>query len=210
MAASTVYTAEDAAYWYVPLFRAIIAAALACVVTFAQGNYSPEFGLFTFGGFGVVAGVAGVILTLRANSAGVYRTIFLLQAVVSFLAGAGALLGWHTGLPLLIVLASSWAAISGALELFAGIRSRGHRAVARDWTFVGALTALLAIVILVIPPGYSQRYIGPDKEPRILNTSVMDVGALGVYGAIVAVYLIIAALSLKWGPAETRSTEVTS
>jgi hypothetical protein len=209
MAASTVYTPEDAAYWYVPLMRAIVAAALACVVTFSAGNYTPAFGLFTFGGFAVVAGVLGVILSFRGSRTGIEHTVFLVQAIVSILAGAGAIVGWRTGLPLFIVLVSSWAVIAGALELYLGLRSRGRRAVSRDWTFVGGLTVLVAIVVLVVPPGYSQKYVSQTGEPRVLNASVTDVGALGVYGAIVAVYLVIAALSLKWGSASVARPEST-
>ena len=44
----------------------------------------------------------------------------------------------------------------------------------------------------------------------MLNTSVMIVGALGVYGAIVAVYLAIAGFSLRWGAAASRKDEVVS
>jgi uncharacterized membrane protein HdeD (DUF308 family) len=207
--ASTVYTAEDAAYWYVPLTRAVFAAALACVITFAGGNYTPEYGLFTFGGYGIVAGIAGVVLSFRGIESGVYRTVFLLQAIVSLLAGLAAVYWWHLGLPMLIVLLSTWAIITGALELYAGVRSRRRRAVSRDWTFIGALTIVFAIVILVIPPGYVDDYTGPDGKPYVLNASVMDVGVLGVYGAIVAVYLVIAGLSLKWG-STTTNPEVTS
>jgi hypothetical protein len=201
-------TAEDAAYWYVPLARAIPAAALACVVTFAGGNYTPEFGLFVFGGFALIAGVLGVILSLRAL-AGVNRTIFLIQAIVSVLIGVGALVGWQTGLPLFLVLVSIWAVISGFAELYAGIRVRGRRAVARDWIFVGGVTVLLAVFTLVIPPGYVQHYTDPTG-PRVLNTSVMVVGGLAVYGAIVAVYLLIAAFSLKWASAPATQKGVTS
>ena len=192
-------TAQDAAYWYVPLTRALPAAALACVVTFAGGNYTPEFGLFVFGGFALLAGLLGVILTLRALT-GVDRTVFLLQAIVSVLVGAGALIGWRTGLPLFLVLVSSWAAITGFLELYAGVRARSRRASSRDWTFVGAVTVLLALVALVIPPDYVQHYNAPgDGGPRVLNASVMVVGAMGIYGAIVAVYLAIAGFSLRFG-----------
>ncbi len=192
-------TAEDAAYWYVPLARAVPAAALACVVTFAGGNYTPEFGLFVFGGFALLAGVLGIILSLRAL-AGVNRTVFLVQAIVSVLVGVGALIGWRTGLPLFLVLVSIWAVISGFAELYAGIRARGRRSIARDWIFVGGVTVLLAVFALVIPPGYVQHYTDPTG-PRVLNTSVMVVGGLSVYGAIVEVYLLIAAFSLKWGSA---------
>lgn len=201
-------TAEDAAYWYVPLVRAIPAAALACVVTFAGGNYTPEFGLFVFGGFALLAGILGVILSLRALT-GVNRTIFLIQAIASVLIGLGALLGWRTGLPLFLVLVSIWAVISGFAELYAGVRVRGRRAVARDWIFVGGVTVLLAVFALVIPPGYVQHYTDPTG-PRVLNTSVMVVGGLSVYGAIVAVYLLIAAFSLKWASTPAAQKGVTS
>jgi hypothetical protein len=207
--ASSVYTAEDAAYWYVPLSRAVFAAALSCVITFAGGNYTPEYGLFTFGGYGIVAGLGGIALSFRGIQAGVYRTVFLLQAIVSILAGLAAVYWWHLGLPMLIALLTTWAIIAGALELYAGVRSRRRRAVSRDWIFIGALTVVFAIVILAVPPGYIDHYTGPDGKPYILNASVMDVGVLGVYGAIVAVYLAIAGLSLKWGPS-TSKPEVTS
>jgi peptidoglycan biosynthesis protein MviN/MurJ (putative lipid II flippase) len=204
--ASTVYTAQDAAYWYVPLTRAVPAAALACVITFAGGNYSPELGLLSFGGFALVSGLLTIVLNARVFDRGALRTVFLVQSVVSILAGIAALVGVKGGLPIFLVVVSAWAAIAGFLELYAGLRSRRVLAASRDWTFIGALTAVFALVALLIPPGYVQHYTGPDGDPRILNASVMMVGALAVYGVIVAVYLVIAALSLKWGPAsETRN-----
>jgi hypothetical protein len=199
--ASTVYTEQDAAYWYVPLVRAVPAAGLALAITFSQGNYSPLLGLIAFGVFAVVSGVLGGVLSLRALPRGVNRTIFLVQAIVSIVAGATALLGSSAGLPLFLVLVGSWATISGCLELYAGLRSRRLLAAARDWVFIGIVTAVFAVVTFVIPPDFVQHYVAPDDTKRILNTSVMVVGLLSVYGAITAVYLVIAALSLKWGPA---------
>jgi multisubunit Na+/H+ antiporter MnhB subunit len=200
--ASSVYTTQDAAYWYVPLVRAVPAAAVACVVTFAGGHYTPEFGLLAFGGFALVSGLLAFVLSFLAVARGVIRTVFLVQAVVAVVAGVGALIaaGTSGGLPAFLAFVGGWAVITGFLELYVGLRSRRGRAASRDWIFVGALTVVFAVVALVIPPGYVQHYTGPDHEPRILNASVMIVGALGVYGAIVAVYLVIAALSLKWGP----------
>jgi hypothetical protein len=198
--ASSVYTAEDAAYWYAPLARAVPAAALACVITFAGGFYTPEYGLASFGGYAIVIGVLGALLSLRRLSAGPLRTVFLIQAIVSVAAGIAALIGVHGGLPVLLVVVSLWGIIAGALELYAGIRSRGKRAVARDWIFIGALTVLFAVVCLVIPPGYVQHYNAPgDGGARVLNASVMVVGAMGLYGAVVAVYLAIAGFSLRFG-----------
>jgi hypothetical protein len=203
--ASTEYTPEDAAYWYVPIARAVLAAALACVITFAGGFYTPEYGLASFGGYALAVGLLGLFVSIRSFPRGVLRTVFLLQAVVSLVAGGAALVGLRGGLPVLLVVVSLWGVIAGALELYAGIRSRRLRAAGRDWMFVGIVTVLLAITALVIPPDYVQHYNAPgDGGPRILNTSVMIVGALGLYGAIIAVYLGIAGFSLKWGAAAVR------
>ncbi|HEX3678532.1 MAG TPA: hypothetical protein VHU90_02325 [Galbitalea sp.] len=198
--ASSVYTAEDAAYWYAPLARAVPAAALACVITFAGGFYTPEYGLASFGGYAIVIGVLGGVLSFIRFPGGVLRTVFLIQAIVSVAAGVAALIGMHGGLPVLLVVVALWGIIAGFLELYAGVRSRGKRAVARDWIFIGALTVLFAVVCLVIPPGYVQHYNAPgDGGSRILNASVMVVGAMGIYGAVVAVYLAIAGFSLRFG-----------
>jgi hypothetical protein len=209
--ASPVYTAEDAAYWCAPLARAVPAAALACVITFAGGFYTPEYGLATFGGYAVLIGVVGAVLAFRALAGGVLRSVFVIQAVVSVAAGAAALVGMRGGLPVLLVVVALWGVVAGALELYAGIRSRHTRAVARDWIFVGGLTVLLALVCLVIPPDYVQHYNAPgDGGPRILNASVTVVGALGIYGAVVAVYLAIAGFSLRSGASAVAKDGATS
>ena len=206
--ASPVYTAEDAAYWYAPLLRAVPAAALACVITFAGGFYTPEYGLASFGGYAIVAGILGIVLSFSALARGVNRNLFLLQGIVAIVAGVGALVGVHGGLLVLILVIGPWGVLTGLIEVFAGVRARGKRAVARDWIFVGAVTVLLALVALVIPPDYSQHYNAPgDGGSRILNTSVMIVGALGIYGAIIAVYLAIAAFSLKWGGGSPKNSD---
>jgi hypothetical protein len=208
--ASPVYTAEDAAYWYAPLARAVPAAALACVITFAGGFYTPEYGLASFGGYAIAVGVLGAFLDFRVLARGVLGTVFLIQAIVSVAAGVAALIGMHGGLPVLLVVVALWGVLAGFLELYAGIRSRRTRAVGRDWIFIGVLTVLFAVVCLVIPPGYIQHYNAPgDGGARILNASVMVVGALGVYGAIAAVYLAIAGFSLRFaGKANVGSAEV--
>jgi hypothetical protein len=198
--ASPVVTAEDAAYWYAPLARAVPAAALACVITFAGGFYTPEYGLASFGGYAIVVGLLGAFLSFRVLARGVLRTVFLIQAIMSVAAGVAALIGIRGGLPVLLVVVALWGVVAGFLELYAGVRSRRTRAVGRDWIFIGALTVLFAVVCLVIPPGYVQHYNAPgDGGARILNASVMVVGALGVYGAIAAVYLAIAGFSLRFG-----------
>ena len=209
--ASPGVTAEDAAYWYAPLARAIPAAALACVITFAGGFYTPEYGLASFAGYAIVVGVLGAFLSFRVLARGVLRTVFLIQAVVSIAAGIAALIGMNGGLPVLLVVVALWGVVAGFLELYAGIRSRRTRAVARDWIFIGALTVLLAVVCLVVPPDYVQHYNAPgDGGSRVLNASVMVVGALGIYGAVAAVYLAIAGFSIRFGASTAAKDGVTS
>ena len=76
------------------------------------------------------------------------------------------------------------AAVTGIVELFAGLRARGRTSAARDWIAVGGFTAVLAIVFLVFP-----------------LDAVTAVGLLGGYFVIVGVYLTIGGFSLKWAAA---------
>ena len=78
---------------------------------------------------------------------------------------------------------SVWAAVTGFIELYAGIRPRAHPG-RRDWIAAGGFTALLAIVFLLLPPD-----------------AVTAVGLLGGYLVILGVYLVIGGFSLKWAAA---------
>lgn len=203
--ASPKYTADDTDYWYVPLFRAVPAAALACVITFAGGFYTPEYGLFSFGGYALVTGLIGLFATIRALGFGTARAEFAVQSIVSILAGAASIFVVEKNLAFLLLVLVIWGAVTGGLELYCGIRNRGLRAAARDWVFVGALTLALAILALVIPPNFVEHYNAPtDGGARILNASVTIVGAIGVYAAFVAVYLAIAAFSMRWAATSAR------
>jgi uncharacterized membrane protein HdeD (DUF308 family) len=77
-----------------------------------------------------------------------------------------------------------WAAVTGILELLAGLRLRGRTAAARDWIAAGALTALLALVFVLLP-----------LDP------VTAVGLLGAYLVVLGVLLLIGGFSLKWAAA---------
>jgi uncharacterized membrane protein HdeD (DUF308 family) len=195
--ASRDNTVTGGAYWIVPLFRALPAAALAIIITF-NADHSPVLGLTAFGISAALSGILVGALTLRTTPAGVERTTFLVHSALTLVAGVIALAMTGAGLPFLILLVSGWAVLTGALELYAGLRSRGRNAASRDWTFVGALTVLLAVVLLIIPPDLRDEYSGADGVSGVLSSSIIVVGLLGAYGAIVAVYLIIGALSLKW------------
>ena len=155
----------------------------AVVITFSQ-NHSPEFGTLVFGVWAVVSGLVVGALSMRLVTARGIRSLFAITAVVTVAAGLLALTVLGGGLPFLLYLVSVWAAVTGFVELFAGLRARGRAAGARDWIAVGAFTAILAIVFLLLPPD-----------------AVTAVGLLGGYLVIVGVYLIIGGFSLKWAAA---------
>ena len=180
-------TARDAAperaqYWAVPVVRGILALVPTVVVTFSP-NHSPAFGLMVFGVWAVVSGLVVGALSLRSTVERGIRSLFAVNAVVTAVAGILALTV-PGGLPFLLYLVSVWAAVTGIVELFAGLRARGRTPAARDWIAVGAFTAVLALVYLVLP-----------------LDAVSAVGVLGGYFAIIGVYLIIGGFSLKWAAA---------
>jgi uncharacterized membrane protein HdeD (DUF308 family) len=182
-----VATARDAAperaqYWAVPVVRGILALVPAAVITFSQ-NHSPAFGLVVFGAWAIVSGLVVGALSLRLTPERGIRSLFAVNAVVTVVAGILAVT-MPGGLPFLLYLVSVWAAVTGIVELFAGLRARGHSPAARDWIAVGAFTAVLALVFLVFP-----------------LDAVAAVGFIGGYLVIVGVYLLIGGFSLKWAPA---------
>lgn len=196
--ASRKETPRDAAYWYVPVARAVPAALAAVVITFTA-DHSPSLGFVTFGLFAVLSGLVVGVLGFFTLATGALRSISVAQGGLTVTAGAVALLWPGAGLGFLLFLLSLWAALTGFLELYAGVSARHRHAASRDLIFIGALTVCFALVVLVVPPGLQQQYTGPDGVDRVLSSSVVIVGAFGAYGAIAAVYLLIAGLSLKWG-----------
>ncbi len=189
--------AQRSDYWLFAVVRAVPLAAVALWITFTA-NHSASFGLLAFGLFGVVGGlVLGVLAYFRLRLSRV-RPFFLAQAIVTIAAGGIALAFPTGGTPYLFFVLTLFAAITGLLELFSGLRSRGRFVAARDWMTVGGFTIIAALVFLLIPPGFSQSFKDPDGVVRVLDSAVVAVGVLGAYAAIVTVYLLIAGLSAKW------------
>jgi len=179
-----VATARDAdpertPYWVVPVVRGLLALIPAAVITFSQ-NHSPELGLLVFGAWAIVSGLVVGALSLRLLDARGIRSLFVVNAVVTVTAGLLAV-SMPGGLPFLLYLVSVWAAVTGFVELYAGLRSRGRTPAARDWIAVGGFTAVLAIVFLLLP-----------------LDAVTAVGLVGGYLVILGVYLVIGGFSLKW------------
>lgn len=185
-------------YWLLPVLRAVPAAAVALVITFSA-EHSARFGLLAFAAFAMATGLLVAAVTrLRLSRSGV-RAILTAQAVVSLLLGGTALVLAGGGVTAFFVVVTVWAALTGGLELYGGIRDRGRHPASGDWITAGSLTLVLAIVFLVVPPDFAQDFVGPDGVARVLDSSVVAVGLFGAYSAIIAVYLLVAGFSAKWG-----------
>lgn len=174
-------------YWIVPAVRAAIALVTAVVVTFTQGAHTPVFGLIVFGCFAIADGIATAALTFLFGPRTLTRTLFVIQGVVGVVAGALALALASSGLGLFLYLVTVWGALTGFLELYSGLRDRARDAAARDWVITGALTAVLALVLLLVPAD-----------------ALLAVGLFGAWAVIVGVFQGIGAVSLR---SAARSSE---
>jgi len=190
--------ARSARYWPVPLLRAVPALAMGVIITFSP-DHSPRIGLLFFGAAALLSGLVlavGAITRLASDPSS--RTLHVVQGAVGIVAGAFALVFSSGGLTALVATVLSWAFVTGALELVTGLRRRGRSPLARDWTTVGALTLVLALAFVLVPPDYARELGGIERIEGVLTSSTVLVGLLGAYGALIGVFLVIAGLSLKW------------
>lgn len=188
MANAPAASATGFGYWIVPIARAVLALVPAIVITFTT-DHSAAFGSTVFGVFAIVTGIVVGILSSRTLADRATRTLFLMQGIVGVLAGVLALLFSAGGLGFFLYLVTVWAAVTGFLELYSGVRVRNRTASARDWMIAGAATAVLALVFLLLPPN-----------------AVVAVGLFSAYLVLLGVYLAIAGLSLKWAAAADQRT----
>jgi uncharacterized membrane protein HdeD (DUF308 family) len=184
-------------YWILPLARVVPAAIVALGITFSS-DHSPLVGYVSLGGFLLVSGAIVLAGALRLILPGVPRTLSIAQGVVMVVGGILSLVFTGPNVALLLFLTSALLGASGIIELIAGLVSRGSNPAARDWIFVGALSAAFAIAFLFIPSDFYQQVVLEGEARPALTASVILVGAIGAYAAVVAVFLAIAGLSLKW------------
>lgn len=159
--------------------RAVAAALLAVVVTFSA-DHSASFGLLVFGGFAVVQGIilGLAVPSSAATTAG--RILVGVRATVSLVLGAAALSLPGGGLGSLLLLETVGFLVIGVLEVLSGLRRADAGATSRDAVTVGGLEVVVGVMLSILNP-----------DP------IFAVGVLGAWGAIVAVYLGIAAVSLS-------------
>lgn len=178
------------------MLRAVTAAAVALLITFSA-DHSTRLG---FTALAALALLTGVIVLIGAVVGAFARAAFLPHGTLLVLGGIAAMVLGGAEVAVLIFLTSALIGVTGIIEFVAGLRARGTAAPARDWVFVGALSVVLAVAVLLVPADFVQVISVPDKEVPPLTASVVVVGLLGAYAAIAAVYLFIAGLSLKWAP----------
>jgi uncharacterized membrane protein HdeD (DUF308 family) len=191
--------ADRRAYWPVPIIRAIPAAALGLVLTFSA-DHSAKLGLISFGLFAVLSGAVLAVLGWRRLGASGARPFIVAHGIISVVAGLLALVFSGGSIGVFFLLVTAFAAITGFLELYCGLRTRRRYVASTDWLVVGALTIIAAIALLLVPPELHQTVLTEDGNKGILDAPVVAVGLLGAYGVVIAVYLLIAGFSAKWGP----------
>ncbi|MFT4051474.1 MAG: acyl-CoA synthetase [Microbacterium sp.] len=178
---------------HLQLARAVFAALAAVMITFSA-DHSAEIGLAVFSGFAIATALAFFAAAWLVFPAGA-RAVPVLLGVVTVVAGM------VTGIPalrtttLFFVAVIAWAAVSGVVELIAGLRGRGRDPHARDAILIGAVTLALAAGLLLVNPAYSLEYAIAGAGEFTLTGITIGVGLFGGYAAIVAVFLAIAGLS---------------
>lgn len=186
------------------ILRAAIAAVAAAIVTFVQDR-SGDFALLVFLAF-LIATLAvlvvGMILRGLTSARWVLVLAYALGILVVVVLPGPAEVRFHIALLV-------WAAAAGIVEVASGLLDRTS-VEARDRITVGALTCVLAIVTLIVSPGYSLDYFVKEAgQSFTLTGTIIGVGLFGGWAAIIAVYLGIGALSpaQKTAVAQTAVTK---
>lgn len=186
----------------VQLGRALMMAVAAVMITFTP-DHSAAIGLTVFGGFAIVTSLVLIVAAIVVHREGQRWPSVLMGAITLVVGMAASVPVWRSDV-LFFVLVITWAASTGLVELIWGIRSRGAEG-ARDAVTVGAMSLLLALLLLIVPVGFVQQY-AVEGHAFSLTGIIIGVGLFGGYAAIVAVFLGIAGLAPAAKPAETTAS----
>jgi len=191
--------------WISTLARAVPALAVSLAITFSSGH-TAAFGLAAFGILGLASGLLTSLeaIVFRDHPA---RALTLLRGAVSVVAGVVSLLfillPRDEGAADFTIVLASWAFATGALELggaFAARRAGAGRPAegyGRAGFVTGGLTILLGLVVALVPADLNQSFGSPDTVQGVLTASIQTIGFLGAYLALVGVFLVIEAVSLR-------------
>ncbi|WP_261166868.1 acyl-CoA synthetase [Microbacterium sp. Marseille-Q6965] len=180
---------------HVQLLRALLAAVAAAMITFSP-DHSAEVGLAVFSGFAVASAAVLGLATWLVQPQGERGRLVLLAAVY-LVAGVVSGLPQLRNTTVLFAVLIAWGLLAGLVELIIGlVERRAGRETARDTIGVGALGLVLALAVAIVPTGYRLDYFIEDAGRSFtLTGTIIAVGLLGGYAALVAVWLGIAGLS---------------
>jgi uncharacterized membrane protein HdeD (DUF308 family) len=184
------------AAWIAQLARGVLALALGITITLTL-EHSPVFGLLTFGAFALLTGVVIVVASLRSAYAGRMRTAFLVQGFATAAAGIVALVVPTGGVAFFAILVGVWAIVTGLLEGASGILTRSLAPLSRDWIITGALTVLVGVVAVLLPPDFVQAFSGEKGNSGTLTSSVILIGVIGAWAILVGVLQVISAITVR-------------
>lgn len=178
-------------YYAVAFTRSVIVTVTGLVIAFTAGH-SAQFGLIVFGVMALVLSVGlGIAAGLLGGSSQA-RGLHLWQALVSFVVGALAIGLSNAGTLFLLWAVVLWAILVGVAEAFAGWRLPSGAALRKDWLVQGAITLLLALVVLSQPAD-----------------SVAVIGFVGAWAIIMGVYLAIAGFSARFAATDAPHEGIT-
>jgi uncharacterized membrane protein HdeD (DUF308 family) len=172
-------------YFVLELTRALTLLILGLVIAFTPGH-TATFGLFVFGAFVVLTAVTLGSVVWGVPQPSQAKGLHLWQALVSLVVGAMTLALNQAGIVLLLWAIVLWALLTGVAEAFAGWRMPKGHGLRKDWLAQGAMTIILAVVVVLQPAD-----------------SVAVIGFLGAWAIIQGVYASIAGLSRRWSTTDS-------
>merc|ERR1711969_533471 len=187
---------------HVQVARAVFAAIAAVMITFSS-DHSAAVGLAVFSGFALATALVHLAAAWLVYPVGARWPAVLLGLISAAAGMAAGLPPWRTT-TLFFVIVIAWAVIAGIRGMRGGVGSIPTRTESRDGVVIGALTLVFAAATLIVSPEYSLSYTIEEAGTFELTGTIIAVGVLGFYTAIVAVYLGIAGASPrpKSAPAE--------
>lgn len=170
-----------------PTARALAAAALAAVITFSPQHTAQfgldatvRFGLAVLGAYLLVQAVLLAVWAPRLGRTRVGLVLLLARAAVSLAGGVVALTQLDGGIDVLRPVQVVVFLLVGALEVVGGVLRAEAPDAAGDAVVVGGLQVLVGLMVVILNPD-----------------ALFSVGVLAAWGAVVAVYLGIAAANLR-------------
>jgi uncharacterized membrane protein HdeD (DUF308 family) len=136
-------------YWWALLLRGVISLAFG-ILALAFPRVTIAFAAIVFAAYLILDGVLAIVAGIRAAEAHRRWWPFLLEGLVSLVAGILAFAWPEVTVVVIIALVAVWAILSGLLMVVPAMRL--PRGSGRGWLiFSGGVSVLLGLVILIQP-----------------------------------------------------------